>query len=370
MPACPICNTPYTQNPSTEVCSNCGWFLYLNRQLDVPTFEKLKDWGSKLYLKSSQPAILQESPPPGVQLPHVPGMGITSSVNLQNEIEKMIDDRQIIGKAEIEKMIDDRLSHYDQKFEDLEDQIREIGIESKEVDAKIDTKITENTGALKGSLNDITSRLEAVEKIKIETALEGINTKVSNLEGTIVKTNDIQQIKLDLEKYISFKLQGTSISTNTFTSTPRSGSSTMPPTIAQPTSNNAHESQTNRAAFNLVEEYNKTSDRIPESITNKATYVRMDRDQLASRRDVNYPPVLSAKPSGNFLVVVIADTSYLVPNKKVYFDEYAYKTALALYDCQGYSDHYTRMELIRPAVVAKTADNEWTLAYKGILKFI
>jgi hypothetical protein len=41
-----------------------------------------------------------------------------------------------------------------------------------------------------------------------------------------------------------------------------------------------------------------------------------------------------------------------------------------LYDCQGYSDHYTRIELIRPALVSKTADNEWTLLYKGILKFI
>jgi hypothetical protein len=286
-----------------------------------------------------------------------------------------------LPNEQIERIIGDRLSHYDRELSEYQKKISDLEIESNEVDAKIDNKITENNRAIKEDIDrykslisELKSRLEAVEKIATSLQDMDINTRFSTLENTSVKANDIQQIKSEMEKemekYISFKLQGTSISANTSTSTPRSGSSTMPPSVATSTNNNAHESQTNRAAFKLVEDYNKIPDRIPDDITNKATYVGMEKEQLASRRDVDSLPVLRAKHSGNYLVTLVADTSYLVPNKKVFFDEYAYKTAVALYDCQGYSDHYTRIELIRPALVSKTADNEWTLLYKGILKFI
>jgi hypothetical protein len=52
--------------------------------LDVPTFEKLKDW-------AILNVVLQESPQPRIESPAVAGM--ISKADLQAEIKKAIDDR-------------------------------------------------------------------------------------------------------------------------------------------------------------------------------------------------------------------------------------------------------------------------------------
>jgi hypothetical protein len=360
MPACPVCNIEYANQPNE--CPHCGWFLSLRLKVGSQTYQELTNWAYKTYMKSSQNVVFQESSQPGVQLPLVPR--ITSSVNPpagiertteshktidRAEVEKIITERLIISQRETEKMIIERLAPY-QKIADAKEEVNYI------IKQNINTEIAANNLSLNSKFEGLNRRLDYLEEFK------------RNIQGIVEAA--IEPIRSNLEKYINFRLSGTSMIAPTSTSTPRSGSSTMPPSTSQSTGNNVHESQDSLVAFKLVEEYNKTPDRIPSTITSNATCVGMERDRLASSRDSYSLPVLNVKPSGNYLVAVREGTSYLVPNKKEYFDEYAYKTAILLYDCQGYSDHYTQIELIRPALVTKSADNEWTLANKGILKFI
>jgi hypothetical protein len=123
--------------------------------------------------------------------------------------------------------------------------------------------------------------------------------------------------------------------------------------------------------LDLVGEYNRYLQEVPNSLRDRATNVSIDDETFARLRDGN-DSIINFKTDrkGNYLIISRGGYRYLVPNKQRRIISQIYTTTKAIYNCDGYGEDYQSFKLIKPALVLEESIDVWKLSQKGILEFI
>lgn len=109
----------------------------------------------------------------------------------------------------------------------------------------------------------------------------------------------------------------------------------------------------------------------PGSLSLKAIVVNLTEESIdVHRLGSRQKAIFEAKKAGSYWILQEGRTDYLVPKKHFTFNEYQYKTAQALFQCQGYQpSSRQKFHVIKPARVTPISQEKWQLEEMGILKF-
>lgn len=248
-------------------------------------------------------------------------------------------------------------------------------------------KPANNTGG-NGNMNPLTTQSQNTEIQNLRNELyaqlnksldDMVASKVQEIKGEIqesTNSNKLQQITslesriLDLEDELKQLKQlkqnySPALTTNNPDSTePNSPHILEPPAetlpALLPASTNITEVNT------IVNIYNQNPVNLPSDIE-----VSEIKETIENRRlGHSQQPVLQKvrRNQGNYLIINVYRTDLLVPKINLKVTEYVFSTLNILFDCDNYSDDYTKFTLIKPAEVTKLGEN-WELKEKGKLEF-
>ena len=122
--------------------------------------------------------------------------------------------------------------------------------------------------------------------------------------------------------------------------------------------------------IDLIGEYNRSPDEIPDSLSDDGNNVSIEQEAFArlwNGDDSNLTFKIDRK--GNYLVIRRSGYSYLVPDKQRKIILQIYTTTKAIYNCEGYNEQYQKFRLIKPAIVSEESIDRWRITQKGILEF-
>lgn len=113
----------------------------------------------------------------------------------------------------------------------------------------------------------------------------------------------------------------------------------------------------------IVDTYNSNTKNLRDSIVARVSQPINSEEQVILKKAVSY----------SYLVMAGEDDNYwLVPRPKIKLNSSKYQKMLLLFDCDGYTEDYSSLILIKPAKVKVWAIVEhihWQLAERGKLKF-
>ncbi|MDZ8236288.1 MAG: hypothetical protein RMZ69_03775 [Nostoc sp. ChiQUE01a] len=118
---------------------------------------------------------------------------------------------------------------------------------------------------------------------------------------------------------------------------------------------------------NLLAAYNND----PGSLFSKATEVNVTEESIDDKRlGSGDKAILEAKKAGSYWILKEGKTDYLVPKKHLTFNQHQYKTAQALFQCQGYQPSFRqKFHVLKPARVTPIYGDKWQLEEMGSLEF-
>jgi hypothetical protein len=123
--------------------------------------------------------------------------------------------------------------------------------------------------------------------------------------------------------------------------------------------------------YPFLDLYNRNPDSFAQHYT--LVVVSEDANNINDRRSGDSNDIiLSESRNGNYWLVKVADTTYLIPRPKVKIQEHNIRTVKGLFDCSTFDPDYQGFTVIQPAIVSvqSLADGlKWKVELKGELKF-
>lgn len=141
--------------------------------------------------------------------------------------------------------------------------------------------------------------------------------------------------------------------------------------LASPRSEQAPVNLIVNSEYPFLDSYQKSTDAFKHQYS--PTTVSEDAENLQRRwAGEQQEIILGADRQGNYWLLRVAETTYLLPSPKLKVNDMNLRTAGGLFECANYHPGYRTMQVVKPAIVSAQSgmgNQRWKLEQKGVLEF-